>query len=303
MISDFERALANVLGSRLPSPFGGAVEVAPGNPGGPMPKVIVGVLRTEIVSPEFLATRPEVVPGATAPRRVLRLRCQVGMEVRPRPGSGRSQQMLGVDALLYLLDAPELRNGTAITGDPDPGFLIQQLQIVDSQSPLDPTREDVPAVGVQAQVEGWFWPIGVPGQTGQPIGEVRVRETILPFEVAPLTPELRAGGEAVDLTFRIGTIGLLRLHVGANPLPRLPFGALAFVLFGPGGTPGAGTLSGGVAGNGGVQLVTLSPAGEAVIRYTPPAEAVTDELRVALDNGAGGLGVEVGRLTLRVRSA
>lgn len=303
MITEFEQALANALGSRLAAPFGGVVQVAPGTGGGATPRIIVGVQRSEPVVSDFRTIRSEIVPGSLERRRILRLRCQIGLEVRAATGSGRSQQVQGVDALLYLLNAPELRNGSAITGGADPGFLVQQLQVIESQAPLDPTVADAPAVGVTAQAEGWFWPVGVSGESGRQIGEIRIREVILPLEISPAAPETTAGGAAVDLTFRLGTVGVLRLQSGAAPLPALPFGSLALALFGPGGTPGAGSLSGGVAGTAGVQLATLSAGGEAVIRYTPPAQEATDELRIALDNGIGGPGIEIGRVSVRVREA
>ena len=110
-----------------------------------------------------------------------------------------------------------------------------------------------------------------------------------------------AGGAPVELALCLRTTPLRVSGVG-ELLPPLPFGALAVALFDPGGRPGAGTLTGGTEGAEGVRLVELAD-GSATISYAPPAEAAADVLVVALDDGSDGLGVEIGRLTLKVREA
>jgi hypothetical protein len=301
MISDFERRLADVLGTRLPAPFAGRAAVAPDPIPGPGPVILLGVRQAEPAEADMGGQRPEVVPGSGDRRRVLRLRCSVDIEVHPSASEGREQQMQGIDAALYALDGPDFQDGTALAEEGDQGFLIQEMRIVESVVPLDPEAEDASPVGLTLSAEGWFWPIGEAGEAGVQIGEVRIRGAVLPLEIAPAAPRLTAGGAPVELTLRLGTAGPLRLGDQAV-LPPLPFGSLALALFDPGGRPGAGTLAGGTAGAGSAHLVELAD-GAATFTYTPPAEAATDVLVVALDNGEDGLGVELGQFTLEVREA
>jgi hypothetical protein len=244
--------------------------------------------------------RPEVAPGAAEPRRVLRLRYTGTLTVVPAQGEGRAQQLRGLDEAMFALDAADLQRGTALLNGGDPGFFIQSLEVVSADVPLDPGAASAPPLGVGIRGEGWFWPIGSVGEAGRQIGEVRVRGALLPLAVEPESPRLVAAGAAVTLTLRVGTVGPLRVD-GPAP-PALPFGALALGLAGAGGRPGAGSLSGGAAGSGGVRLVDVVD-GVATIDYTPPGAAGRDELVVALDDGAGGLGVELGRVPLLVRAS
>jgi hypothetical protein len=84
---------------------------------------------------------------------------------------------------------------------------------------------------------------------------------------------------------------------GTTPLP---FDQLVVQLFAAGHRPGLGTLLGGDAGASGSRLLPLIE-GTATFSYVPPAVAANDELVVALGDGAGGPGVELGRFTLTVR--
>jgi hypothetical protein len=298
VLSEFELRLAEVLGSRLPAPFAGRVSVAPGAGPANQPAVILGVQHAEPLEPDMGSRRPEMVPGSADLRRVVRLACTVGLEVRPAANQGRAQGMQGLDALLYTLDAPDLRDGTALAGAADPGFLIQSLRLRAHQSPFL-AGDETPA-RLTLAAEGWFWPVGQAGETGIAIGEVRIRGVRLPLEVLLATPPV-AGGPAVELSLRLAPAGSLRLTgpAGAPPGPPLPFGSLALALFGPGMRPAAGSLEGVAPGAGGVGLVTL--AGDtATLSYVPPAEPATDELVVALEDGAGGLGIELGRLLIHV---
>jgi hypothetical protein len=301
VISEFEARLADVLGARLPAPFGGRVRVAPELPEGTGPAVLVSASEVEVIDPDFSsARRPERVPGAEDPRRVLRARCAVRVEVLPGSGEGRAQQVEGLDAALYGLDAPDVRDGSALAADgSDPGFLIQHARVTWATAPAEPKAEDAERVAVTMLAEGWFWPVGVAGETGREIGEVRLRQGVLPLDVLPASPRPVAGGPGVELTVRLRGTGTLRLRGEPGPGPALPFGELALALAGPGGRPGAGTLEGGAAGADGVRLVPLGD-GEASVTYVPPAEPGLDELVVALDDGAGGQGIELGRMPLRV---
>jgi hypothetical protein len=301
LLSEFEARLAEVLGSRLPAPFAGRVSVAPGTGPANQPAVILGVQQAEPVEPDIGSRRPEIVPGSGDFRRVLRLACTVGLEVRPATNQGRTQQMQGLDALLYTLDEPDLRDGTALAGAADPGFFIQRMRLTAHQAPF--LAEDETLARLTLCAEGWFWPVGQAGETGIAIGEVRIRGVRLPLE-ALMAATPAAGGPAVELTLRLTPAGTLRVTgpAGSPPGPPLPFGSLAVALFGPGMRPAAGSLDGVTPGADGVGLVTLSE-GAATLAYVPPAEPAVDELVVALEDGAGGLGVELGRLLIDVREA
>jgi hypothetical protein len=296
VITEFEQRLATVLGSRLPDPFADRVFVGPTSEEGPC--VLVGVTRAERVEPELGARRSEVVPGAVDPRRVVRLRCTVGLEVRPAEDGGRAQQLRAVDAALYALDARDFQNGTALPEAPDPGFFIQDLQVAESVTPLDPTATAAPPVGVTLRAEGWFWPPGTPAEAGEAIGEVRVRGVALPIEIATDPGTIVAGGDAATLTLRVGAFG----RISSNGGGPLPFGVLALALEGAGGAAPAGALAGGADGEDGVRLVEVTD-GEATATYTPPAAPAVDVLVVALDDGEGGLGVELARTAIVVRAS
>jgi hypothetical protein len=120
---------------------------------------------------------------------------------------------------------------------------------------------------------------------------------IYPLEISPPNPLLTAGGAPVDLTVRVGSVDPIRVH--EVPLPELLFGPLAFVVLDPGGRPGKGTLVDSVDG---LRLVPLVD-NQAVVTYQPPNEPARDELVVLLDDGANGLGIEIGRFPLNVQGA
>jgi hypothetical protein len=291
MIAEFEQRLADVLGARLPSPFGGHVTVMPGT-GGAVPSVLVGVRRVDPVDDGF-GSRPEQVPGASDPRRVARLRCQVGLVLHG--DADRAATLRGIDHVLYAVDAPDFRDGSVLrVSGGDPGFLIDTL-VLSGGDVADDSATGISAVGLVAQ--GWFWPVGTPGETGIVIGEVRVRGVVLPIELTPRSPAIAAGDPPLSLTLRVGTAALLRL--GGST--ALPFGQHVVQLFSAGHRPGAGSLQGGAAGAGGGRLLSLT-GGAATFDYVPPAGAAIDELVVALDDGSGGVGVELGTFTLAVKA-
>lgn len=292
MIAEFEQRLADLLGARLPAPFNGRVVVAPGA-GVNGQAVLVSVRRFDRMDEGF-GERPQQVPGAADPRRVARLRCQVTLTVRG--AADRAATLRGIDTLLYAIDAPDFRDGSALrVTNGDPGFLIDQLMLAGGDV-ADDSAAGVSAVGVVAQ--GWFWPVGTPGQTGIVIGEVRVRGVVLPIELLRARPAIAPGDPALGLTLQVRAAGLLRL----GSTQALPFGQLVVQLFAPGNRPGAGALTGGAAGDDGSRLVPLVD-GVAAFSYVPPATAAVDELVVSLDNGSGGAGVELGRFTLVVKAA
>jgi hypothetical protein len=290
VIAEFEQRLADVLGGLMPAPFGGRVQVAPGTLAADEPAVLVGVTRTERLPDELGGNRPAVAPGADEPRRVVRLRCTVTLEVLAAQNAGRAQRLDGLDAALYALDDPGFRRGTPLAGGAaDPGFLVHELAVVEGQAPFDEDDPLGPAA-LKLRAEGLFWPPGVGGQAGDRVGEIRLRGIVLPLEVSlPLDADLVAGGPAVTLTVRIGAAG------------PPPFGPLALSLRGPAGQAGAGTLQGGTAGSDGTRLVELE-AGAAEVVYVPPGAAARDQLIVALDDGEGGPGIELGQRVLEVRA-
>ena len=300
MIAEFEQRLAEVLGGRLPVPFGGSVRAAPSDVPDAQAAVTLAVVRAERLAEGLGGAQPVVAPGQPLPRRVVALRCTIDVEVRASSGQGRAQQVSGLDALLYQLEAPDLRSAAALAagGAPDPGFLVHGLAVADSRAPLRPGTDpgqDGPA-RLELMAEGIFWPVGVAGQTGIKIGEILLRGVLLPIDILVAAPPA-AGGAPVDLTVTVGVSGL-DLMAG-SPDAALPFDRLAMTLRGPGGQPGAGTLQGGTAGADGVRLALLQD-GQARVKYAPPAAAASDEVVVALDDGGGGIGVELGRTVLKV---
>jgi len=302
MIAEFEQRLADVLGERLAEPFAGRVRVAGADPPpGNETRFIVALSGIEPQEPELGDKRPEIVPGAPDPRRVLRLVCTV--EVRP-VAELRGEWMLGLDAALFALGAPDFQTGEVFRGGPaDPGFLIQQMEFATGTAPIDPAA-DAPPFGLTFRAEGWFWPVNQVGQAGVAIGEIQFRGVAMPIEISPARPQLVAGGPAVEFRVSIRAAGVQR--IADKPAPPLEFGLLVFALAGPGGKPGAGELSGGNGSNG-VRLVALDrdPVTHefqpVAVTYTPPAQAASDELILGFEDGTGGLGIEIGRFPLRVR--
>jgi hypothetical protein len=285
MIADFETRLAATLGGRLGAPFTGRVAVEPGPGGGPT--VLVSVQKADLIEPSLGEAREAVVPGATQPRRVVHARCAVRLQVIPSAGAGRVEQIQGLDAVLYALDAADFRSGSALAAPGDPGFLVREMRLSPALGPLVPGDAAAP-LAVYLDVDGLFWPRGLAGEDGRAIAEVRVRGALLPVEILPANPRPIAGGAEVPLTVRV------RTPVGET----LPFGALALALEGPERQAPSGTFTGG----GILRMVPLA-GGTATIGYTPPAQPAVDTLVVALDNGAAGLGIELGRFTLIVRGA
>jgi hypothetical protein len=300
MVGDFERRLAEVLAARLPAPLTGQVFVAPAPAPGAAASLVLGVIAVRPVDPDFLSRRPEVVPGVTQPRRIVRLACDVAIEARPGQNQGRAEQVAAVDAALFALGADDVQSGAALTDATDRGFLIEQMALASGTAPLAPAAAGAPPVGLVLAARGLFWPVGQPGQAGVEIGEIRLRGALLPVEVVAPTASLTAGGPAIAITVRVPTLPSLRLQPAGAA--GMPFGALALAVMQPSGRPGTGALAGGTAGVGNVRVVDLAD-GEATVTYTPPAEATLEELVIALDDHEGGRGVEIGRLPLRVRSA
>lgn len=291
MLADLESRLADVLGSRLTGPLAGRVFVTPGPADTTQIAVLVGVRRAEVVEQGFgAARRPERVPGAADPRRVVRLRCAIRVEVRPGDHGTRAQTVAALDALLYELDGPELRGASALTGPGDPGFALDgQLPEAVLIDPDTPGGAGLPAVELRA--EGWFWPPNAPGVAGAPITAALVRTAALPISLRPWPLLIRAGDPAIPLTVRVGAAGASVL-TGDTPAVS-PFGALAVRVVDAGGRPGAGSLSGGAPGPGGSRLVAVIDDA-AAIGYQPPDSPADDQLVVHVARADGGAGPAVG---------
>lgn len=270
MLSHFEARLATVLSARLDAPFDGRVFVAPGPSGGPdLPSLLVRVSTAEILAADFGAGRPQVVPGANDPRRVLRMHCTVQIEARPSTAGGRAERMAALDAVLYELDAPDLRDATALDAPGDPGFQLS------GQAPVSVSTEpgDEPA-SVLLTAEGWFWPPNAPGITGTPITATPLRAAILPVSLEPWPLDLRVGDPSTPLHVRVTS----------------DVDAIALRLAGV----AAGQLTGGTAGAGNARIIPLAND-IASFQYVPPAAPATDHLVVAMD------GLELARFELAVR--
>lgn len=290
MIADFEQRLADVLGARLPAPLSGMVDVVPGRD---QARLVLGVSQARPIENRLFTREPEQVPGAPTRRRVVRLECDVSFTVRVPQTSPRSEQMQAFDRLVYLLDGPEFRSGNALQPEAgsDPGFLLQRTTLLH----VDPPGSLV------LRAEGLFWPLDVPGESGVAIREARLRVALEPLRLRPERLALVVGGATVGLTIEVPAIGTLQVERGGRVSP-LPFGSVVVAVMDAGGRPGAGTLQGGQPGASGRLLVPVVD-GMASVQYTPPAQAAADQLVVALDDGTGDLGLELGRFSLDVRGA
>lgn len=274
MLAEFETRLTEVLGSRLQAPFAGRV-IRRGDPApsGSGPMIQLGVDSAEPIDPELASSRPEVVPGSAALRRVVRMRTVVGFDVVATSSGGRAQRVVGVDHLIYELDDPGMRSAKLLDKPGDPGFLIQSLELAGSNPDAD---VDV-ASAVSLVAEGWFWPVGVTGEEGPPITTSLIREFKLPILVTP-DDLLLAGGPAVKLRLAFGPTGTMRVQ--SDAVVAEAFGRLAVRLVNPSGGPGAGGLAGGQAGPDGHRLLIVGADGTSV-NYTPPPSPAVDTLVVS----------------------
>jgi hypothetical protein len=301
VISEFEARLADALGTHIGAPFAGLVDVAPGQDPGTGVRLAVGVVDAQVIDSDLGSRRGEVVPGDSAPRRALRLRCTVALEARMKT-IDRKLQLRALDAALYALDEADFRNGSLLADGTDRGFVIHELQAASVAVPLAPDAEDAGPAALRLTATGFFWPVGVKGKAGDIIHKIHFRGGVLPLEVLPAEPVLVAGGPAVVLTIRFDTAGIMVIE--KEGVSKLPFGKLAVTLVGKGAKPGKGTLSGGEDGIV-PEEIRLIPVTDdaATVTYTPPAEPAAEELVVALDDGKKGLGIELGRVPLLTRGA
>ncbi|CAM5780271.1 hypothetical protein [Cellulomonas persica] len=296
MLTELESRLADVLGAALPAPFGGRVRRrGAAGPAGAGPVVRLGVQGYRPLEPDVFSTRPEVGAGAPTLRRVVRLHVTIGLDVTTDPPGDRLGELAGTDALLFALQEPAVRSASALVAPGDQGFRLDGIELLEVG-----TQDDDPDVLVGA--EGWFWPVGVPGQDGRAIAHALVREVRLPMRLT-LGGALVAGGAAVacDLTF--GATGALDVADGPGGTPTTaPFGAVALRLLDDGGGPGAGVLDTAASPPGTTVVATVEADG-AAFTYTPPAAAAREHLVVLAQAGTGAdarTGMELARFDLVV---
>jgi len=298
MLTHYESRLADVLGTRLGAPFTGRAFVAPG-PDDAQPALLVGTRTAEVVAEDFGSKRPEVVPGDDDRRRVVRLRCLVDIEVRPGTGGARPDRLAALDAALYVLDAPDLRDASALTAPGDPGFALSAQRVRAVRVALE---DGVDFARLEIEADGWFWPPEAPGEDGGPIAETITRLAGLPFTVSPWPVLLRAGAAAQDLEISLDETAT-RIHeggIGAAVPARF-----AVRVLDAGDRPGAGAVIGGDAGPGGSRAI-LADGGVLRVTYEPPGTAAVDRLVVSFLRSVPGeppqLGAKLGEFRIEVRA-
>lgn len=299
MVSDFEAHLATVLGAQLPAPFAGTVSVTGDNDSahGNQPRIFVGVYKTQAMPRDFGASRTVQVPGVADRIQVLSLKVFVNINVIPAQSADRLQQLQGIEQICYLLDSEPFQTGTALAAAGDQGFQIHSLSVDEGVVTVANAPEQDRPAGLSLVAEGIFWPIGISGETGIDIDEIRLRTLALEIRLEPAAPQLTAGGAAATLFLMIDSTASNR--VGGDNTP-LTFDQITVDLQQPDGQPGAGSLDGGTAGAANARHLTITD-GVATAVYTPPGAAAKDLLRVGFDDGEDGLGQIVKQFLIEVR--
>jgi hypothetical protein len=299
MVTDFESHLATVLGAHLPVPFFGTVAVAgdSDNAHATEPRIYVGVYKTQTLPKDFGANRRVRVPGVSDRINVLSLKVFVNINVIPARNADRVQQLQGIEQINYLLDHEVFQTGAALVEPGDQGFQIHRLSVDQSVVTMAEAPGEIRPAGISVVAEGIFWPIGVPGETGVDIDEIRLRGLTLDVRLEPATPQLTAGGAATTLFLMIDATASHRSGGDESPLT---FDRITVDLLQPNGQPGAGSLTGGTVGAGNARHLQLTD-GVATAVYTPPGIAAKDILRVGFDNGEDGLGQIAAQFEIEVR--
>jgi hypothetical protein len=298
MLGEFELQFRDTLRAKLPEAIRDQVQLASGAT--TQTGILLGLRAAEPMPSEMGSLRREIVPGADAPRRVVRLRCTLDCSFIPADEEqDRETLMAWLGLVLYALDDTDVREGRAFTGTaPDPGFLIHSTNITTLDSPFDIHATEPQRLKLSLSVDGWFWPVGEAGQAGIEIGEIRIRGVIHPVILSPADPGLVANGPAVDLSAKFETRGTSRIT--ADELNNEAFGEVIARIEKEDGTAGDGTLSGGTAGDNGARI--LSVANDHVeLTYTPPATAGSEFLILNIENNEGSRGIEIGRFRLVIR--
>lgn len=299
MVSDFELHLATVLGAQLPAPFGGTVAVAGSGDAAHAtePRIYVGVYQTRGLPRDLGANRTVQVPGVNDRINVLSLRVYININVVPAQSADRVQQLQGIERINYLLDSEAFQTGNALVDADDQGFQIHSLSVVESVATVANAPEQDRPAGLSVVAEGIFWPIGISGETGIDIDEIRLRGLPIDVRLEPAAPQLSTGGAAITLTLMINPTVSHRMGGDGTPLT---FDRITVDLQQPGGQAGAGSLAGGTAGAGNARHLMITD-GVATTDYTPPGTATKDLLRVGFDDGENGLGKVVKQFLIEVR--
>jgi hypothetical protein len=299
MVSDFEAHLATVLGAQLPAPFSGTVSVAGDSDSahGNQPRIFVGVYKTQAVPRDFGASRSVQVPGVSDRIHVLSLKVFVNINVVPAQSADRVQQLQGIEQISYLLDSEAFQTGAALAAAGDQGFQIHSLSVDEGVATVANAPEQDRPAGLSLVAEGIFWPIGISGETGIDIDEIRLRGLNMDIRLEPAAPQLTAGGAATTLFLMIDSTASHRLGGDHTPLT---FDQITVDLLQPDGQPGAGSLSGGTAGAANARHLPITD-GVATAVYTPPGTAARDLLRVGFDDGEDGLGQIFKQFLIEVR--
>jgi len=290
MISDFETRLVSLLGAQLPAPFTGTVERAAGNDTAhdSEPRIYLGAYKIQAEPKGFGGNRRVAVPGVSDRIRVLSATVYVNINVLPANNEDRRQQLQGIEQLRYLLDDESFQTGAALLDAGDQGFRIDRVGVIDSVIEVTNAPDADRPSGMTLMAEGIFWPIGVSGEAGVAIDEMRIRGLLVDLQLGSALPTLSAGDSAIDIQVRVPKITIL------------DFDRIAIDLIQADGQAGAGSLAGGRAGTGTVRLIDIV-SDTATFRYTPPAEPVTEFLQVGYDDGDSGLGTVVKQFRLEVR--
>jgi hypothetical protein len=303
MITEFEQELAVYLNTRLTAPFAGHATVSDGSPKsqGAQPQILVAVTRVEPQPDDMGPKRGEVLPGSGDLRRVLRLTCLVDIAAVPSASGKRQQKVAAIEQVQYLLDEPGMRNGAALVKPGDQGFLIHALRLKDGRIPFAAAAGVTDeAATLTYEVRGWFWPVGVAGVTGIPIGTIRLRGISHTIVVEPAAPVLHVNGAAQEFTISMHAIGTMLL--ADMPAPATGFGALYCGVRRDDGIIPSGVLGGGSAADDNGRIVSLVN-GAMTITYTPGPGACREVLVIAFENGSNGEGAELGRVPIMVVEA
>lgn len=296
MISDFEARLATVLGAELPAPFGGVVAVGGGSDTAHenQPRLYVGAYRTEVKPQGFGGNRTIAVPEVEDLVRVVAMKVLVNISVLAASSADRVQQLQGIEQVQYLLDHERFQTGAALVDNGDQGFLIERMQVRDAWIDVTNAPLEGRAAGITLEAEGVFWPIGVAGEAGVAIDEIRLRGLVIDLKQGVTLPDISAGGSPLVLQLHLEGLASQRLGGDGS---SLPFSHLALDLRQADGSPGAGSISGDSAGAGGVQFVVITDS-LVSFTYTPPGSPAQDVLLVGFDDGENGLGQVVNRFNL-----
>lgn len=285
MLRELEQRLVTVLGAELPEPLTGRVRARPDTATGAGAFAQLAVRGLRPVTPDFGAIRPEVAPGATAPRRIMRLEAAIDIRVGEGTGGNRDSRLQALDQLLYFLDAPEMRSGNALRDTGDPGFLLESLTLADADYATDLT--DPEPADITLTAIGWFWPVGEAGEDGPAIAEARISQLVYPVTNSPDPARFIAGSDETEIVVTFSAAQTLSLRAdGPGEIDAL---RVAFQLRAADGSAGAGVLTNGRNLGNGDRARPLND-GVARGRYQPPETPGTDRLivRSVIRESGGG---------------